>query len=433
MRNLGFVPAPHLIRRWIFLSVIISLSVITTGAQTVSGLTIEEAYRLARKNYPLIRQQDLIAKTKQYTVDNAAKGYLPALSVSGLVTYQSAVTQYPAPGFPTFKKDQYKFYAELDQLIYDGGQIKNQKEAAGVNDVIQQQSLEVELYTLYDRVDQLFFGALLEDDQIHLNDLLKKDLQNGIDRAKAQVANGTAYRSSVDVLVAQLLQADQSRIELLANRKAFTDMLGLFIGRVLDDNTVLEQPPVPQLATNVSRPELLYYDYQKRAYDLQDDELKVQLRPKLGFFVQGGLARPGLNFLSDNFSWYYYGGVRLIWNLGSLYTLKNNRNLSDIGRQNLEVEKQTFLLNTQITQKQKSSELQKYIELVKNDDEIVSLRDAVKKASTAQLENGVLSARDYITEVNAEAQARQSRSLHEVQLLQVRYSYQALMGATSIK
>jgi outer membrane protein TolC len=419
--------------RWMCLFVLFTSAGFSLSAQQVSRLTLGQAYALARKNYPLIKQWDLISRTRQYSVENAAKGYLPALNLSGLATYQSAVTYFPEPGFPVFSKDQYKFYAEIDQVIYDGGQIKNQKETARVNEVIQHQSLEVDLYALYDRINQLFFGAILVDEQLNLNDLLRQDLVNGIDKARAQLNNGTAYRSSVDELSAQLLQTDQSRLELKATRKAYLDMLGLFTNRVFDERSVLQKPDVPNLTDSVSRPELLFYDYQKRAYDLQDDLLKVQLRPKVSFFIQGGLARPGLNFLSDEFAWYYIGGLKLSWNLGSLYALKNQRQLSEVGRENLDIQKQTFLFNTQISQRQGNADIDKYVELVKKDDAIVALREAVKTASSAQLENGVLSARDYITEVNAEDQARQNRIVHQMQLLQAQFSFQSVTGMASIK
>ena len=68
-------------------------------------------------------------------------------------------------------------------------------------------------------MNQLFFGALLMDEQLKQNDLLKQDIQNGIDKTKALVANGTAFRSSVDELSAQLLQTEQSRVELVAQKK----------------------------------------------------------------------------------------------------------------------------------------------------------------------------------------------------------------------
>ena len=401
-------------------------------AQQTEKLSIEDVYQLARKNYPLIKQRDLIAKTKDYSVSNAAKGYLPVFSVNGQATYQSAVTNFPfqVPGIriPQFSKDQYKFYAEADQVIYDGGVITNQQQTAEANEVVQQQNLEVQLYALYDRVNQLFFGALLEDEQLKQNDLLQQDLQNGIDKAKAQVANGVAYRSSVDELSAQLLQSRQSRVELTATKKAYLDMLGLFINAKLDDSTILEKPAAPHLTDSITRPELLAFDYQKKIYDLQNKLLHDQLKPKISFFAQGGYGRPGLNLLSNDFSFYYMGGLRLSWNFGSLYTLKNQQHLLDINKNSQDIQKETFLFNTKISQLQQNENVQKYDSLLDKDNAIIDLRASVKKAAYAQLENGVLSAHDYITQVNAEDQARQTKILHEMQLLQAQYSYQNIVG-----
>ena len=403
-------------------------------AQTVSKLNIEQAYQLAQKNYPLTKQRGLITKTKEFTVANTAKGYLPVFSLNGQATYQSAVTNFPftlpIPGFslPSYSKDQYKIFAEVDQVVYDGGLIKNQQQVASANELIQQQNLEVELYVLYDRINQLFFGALLIDEQLKQNELVKKDIQNGIDKAKALVANGTAYRSSVDELSAQLLQTDQLRVELKANKKAFIEMLGLFINSAVDENIILEKPAVPVLLDNINRPELLFYDYQKKAYDLQDELLKTQVRPKFSLFAQGGYGRPGLNMLSNDFALYYISGLKLNWNLGSLYTLKNQKQLIDINRKSVDLQKETFLFNTTVIQKQQSAELIKFLELLKKDDAIIALRESVKKVAAAQLENGVLSAHDYINQVNAEDQARQALILHQMQLLQSQYNYQNTVG-----
>jgi outer membrane protein TolC len=431
------MPIYHLSNKnWLkYLLLVLVLSVFIPAANGQSSpLTIDQCYRLARKNYPLIKQKDLITKTKDYSVSNASKGYLPAFSVNGQATYQSAVSTLPftipIKGFslPAYSKDQYKIYGELDQTIYDGGVIKNQKQTAEANEIIQQQSLEVELYALYERVNQLFFGALLIDEQLKQNDLLKADVQNGIDKTKALVTNGIAYRSSVDELQAQLLQTDQSRIELISSKKAYTDMLSLFINSPVDENTVLEKPAAPVLTDSISRPELLSYDYQKKTNDLQYDLLKAQIKPKLGLFVQGGYARPGLDFLDNNFAWYYIGGLKLSWNLGSLYTLKNQKRILEISKETLDIQKETFVFNTNLTQKQQNSDINKYLELVKTDDEIIQMRESVKNAASAQLANGVLSAHDYATEVNAEDEARQNKILHEMQLLQTQYSYQNTIG-----
>jgi outer membrane protein TolC len=401
-------------------------------AQSNDVITIETAYQLARKNYPLIKQRDLITKTKEYTVSNAAKGYLPVFSVNGQATYQSTVTSFPfqIPGFkvPTYSKDQYKIYGEADQVIYDAGVIKNQKESAEANEVVQQQILAVSLYGLYDRVNQLFFGALLMDEQLRQNDLLKQDIQNGIDKAKALVTNGTAYRSSVDELSAQLLQIEQARVEIQAARKAYVDMLSLFLNTTINDSIILQKPMAPTLTDSIRRPEISFYDYQKKLYDLQDNLLHAQLRPRLSLFAQGGYGRPGLNVLSNNFQGYFIGGIRLNWNFGNLYTLKNQEHLLDLNKQTVDVNKEIFLFNTKMAQRQQTGDVTKYMELLKNDDAIIALRQSVKNAASAQLENGVLSTHDYINEVNAEDQARQNKILHELQLLQAQFNYQNTVG-----
>ncbi|OCX54827.1 transporter [Mucilaginibacter sp. PPCGB 2223] len=405
--------------------------------QSPTHLSIEDAYQRARLNYPLIKQNGLIDKTAAYTVANASKGYLPSLSFSGQATYQSTVTNFPLtipiPGFslPSYNKDQYKIYAEADQLIYDGGAIQNTKQMAQATQMIQCQNLEAELYNLYDRVNQLFFGVLLINEQLRQNELLKKDIENGIDKTTALVKNGTAYRSSVDELSAQLLQVEQARTELKSTKGAFLLMLAQFTGINIDENTIIEKPGKPALVTGINRPELLALDYQKLTYALQAQSLKVQLRPKFGFFIQGGYGRPGLNFLNNNFAWYYLGGLKFSWNLGSLYTYKNQRELLSISIQGLDVQKETFLFNTTLELKQQSAAISKYDELIEKDRDIISLRERVKGAAAAQLENGVLTAHDYITQVNADDQARQSFILHRIQLLQAQFSYQNTSGITT--
>jgi len=400
--------------------------------QKVDTLSIEKAYTLASKNYPLIKQRDLITKTTDFTLSNAAKDYLPSFSVKAQATYQSGVTDFPfnVPGIhiPQFNKDQYKMYAEADQIIYDGGVIKNKKESAIANEALEQQNLEVQLYDLYERVSQLFFGALLMEEQLNQNHLLQKDIQNGIEKAKAFVANGVAYRSSVDELSAQLLQAQQSHVEMSATKKAYLEMLKLFTGLEQDTVLALEKPVEPSLKEKINRPELQAFEFQKKIYDLRANLLKDQIKPRISFFVQGGYGRPALNFLSNNFEWYYIGGLRFNWDFGSLYSLKNNLHLLDINRNSLETQKEVFLFNTKISQLQQKESLQKFDSLLQKDNSIIELRSSVKKAAFAQLENGVLSAHDYINQVIAEDQARQNKIIHEVQLLQAQYSYQNITG-----
>ncbi len=401
-------------------------------AQSTDQLTLNDCYRLALQNYPEVKQRELIAKTADYTIENIQKGYLPQLNINGQASYQSAVIALPfkVPGvnFPTYSKDQYKLYGEVDQTLYDGGEIKQQKQLQKTTEAINQQQLEADLYQLKDRINQLFFGVLLVDEQIKQNDLVIKDVQLGHDKIRASIRNGTAFRSNGDVLEAQVLQDEQQSVNLRASRKAYMDMLSLFIGKTVDENTLLVKPPSVNVMHAINRPELLVYDLQGKNLDAQNKLLTVQTLPKLSLFLQGGFARPGLDLLSNNFAGYYIGGIKLAWSPSIFYTLKNSRALIDISRKNLVVEKETFLFNTNLTVKQQDADIGKYEQLLASDDRIIELRTKVKNTAMAQLENGVITSNDFLIDVNDENQARQNKILHEVQLLMTQYNQQTTTG-----
>jgi outer membrane protein TolC len=413
-------------------TVVLVALLLASLAGLAQSLTLDECYAMAEQNYPLIQQRELIGKSKEYSITNASKGYLPQLAINGQATYQSDVTRIPidAPTFhvPLISKDQYKIYGEANQTLFDGGVIREQQATLDVNAKIDEQKLEVELYKLKDRVNQLFFGALMIGEQLKQNDLLMQDLQNGIAKTDAAVANGTALKSSLNVLKAELLKARQRAVELNATRVAYTDMLGLFINRPLSDSATLVKPAAPVMAQEIHRPEMQLYAYQDQSTDVQYKMLAARNRPKLSVFLQAGYGRPALNMLDNSFKGYYLGGIRLNWSLAGLYTNKGDRALIDLNKRNIEVQRQTFLFNTNMTLQQQNREAAKYQQLLASDDEIIALRVSVKNAASAQLENGVIDTNDYLREVNAQDQAQQSKILHEIQFLLAQYNQKTTTG-----
>ncbi|WP_247654978.1 TolC family protein [Chitinophaga varians] len=417
------------------LSCIMMLAGLTAQAQQQQALTLETCYALARQNYPLIKQYDLIARTSRYTVANAGKLYLPQLTVSGQASYQSEVVNFaavlpPVPGLhpPELSKDQYRLQAELSQQIYDGGVTRYQQEASRANEKVQQQNLEVSLYAIRERVTQLYFAVLLMDAQLRQNALRRSNLQSTTDKMKAALANGVAYRSNVAELQAEIVNADMASTEFRANRKAYLKMLATFIHQPLSDSAVLAYPDAARPAEGIRRPELALYDYQQKTYDVQERQLKSAYLPRLNAFLQGGYGRPTLNIVSNDFGSWWMGGIRLNWSLGSLYSLKNNRRLLDINRHMVDVNRETFLLNTTLTMQQQQEDVDKYAALMEQDDEAIRLRSAVLQSARAQLDNGVITVHEYISQVNAENLAKQSRILHEIQLLQAQYNYKNTSG-----
>lgn len=404
------------------------------GAQELKKLDLQQAYDLSLKNYPAIKQKDLVKQTAAINIDNLQKGFLPQVTISGQATYQSDVTKVPVslPGFTieSASKDQYKLLADVNQLVYDGGITREQKLYQQLNASVEEQKVEVELYKLKERINQVYLGILYLDEQLKQVDLVKADINTGIKRIEAQVANGVAFRSSLNMLKAELLKTDQRTIELQSSRKGFVDVLSLFTGQPLTADVQLEKPlpPAAPVTTEIARPELKLYSEQSKLISQQDKLITAKNLPKASVFLQGGYGRPGLNQLKNEFDFYYIGGLRLNWSLGGLYTRKKEKELTAVNKQIVEVQKETFLLNTSTQLKQQAAEIEKLEKLVTTDSEIISLRVSVKDAAKAQLENGVITANDYLKEINAEDQARQSLITHRLQLLQAQINYNTISG-----
>ena len=401
-------------------------------AQENNTLTLDSCFTMAKKNYPLVKQMALVDQAKEYSIENANKNYLPTIVVNGQASYQSQVTELPIKipnlTLPSLNKDQYRIYGEINQPITDLFNVKNQKELINTSAEIESQRTEVELYKLNERITNLYFGILLIDAQLRQTEILKGDIQAGLDKTKAAIDNGAALKSNANILRAEMLKADQRSVELEANRKAYCEMLGLFINQPVDELTKLQTPATVTQKTEVKRPELKLYELQKQTFETQKKLLNARYLPKAGLFLQGGYGRPALNMLSNAFESYYIGGLRLNWNITGYYTLKKEKKILDINRSSTDLQSETFLFNTKLSMSQQNREIRKYEELIISDNEIVGLRESIKNTSKEQLQYGAITANDYITYVNAEDQARQNLAMHQIQLLLAQYTYQNTTG-----
>jgi len=404
------------------------------SAQTVDRLTLSQTYDLAQKNYPVIRQKELVKQTADITIENLQKAYLPQVTVNGQATYQSDVTgfniSFGGINIQAPDKDQYKVVADLNQLVYDGGVTRQQKVAAQLNADVQQQEVEVELYQLKDRINQVYLGILFLDEEMRQADLTKQDILNGLKRVEVQVKNGVALRSGLNELKARLLQNDQRIIELKESRKGLIRTLALFLNQPLNEETIVfERPDVNvTLDSSISRPELKLYNNQSSLVLHQNKLITSKNLPRVSLFAQGGYGKPGLDFLKNESVWFYTSGIRFTWPFGGLYTIKKEKEQTEINKEMIDVQKETFVLNTNTALKKQQSEIEKYIQIESRDQEIIDLREEVKKASLAQLDNGVITADDYLRVVNEQDLARQSLIIHQIQLLQAQINYQTTLG-----
>ena len=401
-------------------------------------LTIAECQQKARENYPMVKQFDLIEQTWQYNISNANKGYLPQVSVSVKATYQSDVTEIPPilsqmlsqmsgkeVSFPTLSNDQYQAVLEANQLIWDGGVISAQKKITEAGAEIDRKKLDVELFALNERVNQVFFGILLIDEQLKQTEILKSELQTNYKKIESGVQNGIANQTDLDVLNVEQLNVLQRETEMKSTRQAYLTILGALTAQKLDGQTALVKPNLDLSVVNKfgnNRPELSLFDAQYKLYDSQETLLNAGNMPRIGAFFQGGYGKPGLNMFSDGFSPFYIGGIRVSWSLSGFYSQKNNLGKLALGKHAVDVQKETFLFNNQLQSSQQKTEIEKLKAVMANDDEIIELRTRIKKTASAKVENGVLTTTDLVREMNAEDQAKRLKALHEMQLLMVIYN-----------
>lgn len=397
-------------------------------------LTLENCYEKARINYPLIKQKDYISKTKDYSVSNVWNGYLPQLSINGQASYQSDVAFLPVsfPGIriESLTKDQYKIYADVTQTIYDGGIMSSQ---AGIQESINEiddQKIEIELLKVQERVNQIYLGILLIDAQLTQINFVKNDLNASIEKLDAAYVNGTATKSDVDVLRAELLKSEQRKIELNSSRISYLNMLALLINENLNESTLLSIPaPISFLsAEEIARPELKLFSAQKNLIENQDGLTVSKIIPKANLFFQGGYGKPGLNLLKNGFDWYYITGIRFSWSLSNLYSYGNESEINQLNIKSIDAQTETFLLNTNITVNQQLQEIDKLKKMIEVDKNIIDLRTSIKETAQAKLENGVITSNDYIRELNAEDTAKQNLEIHKIQLLLAQYNYKITTG-----
>ena len=392
-------------------------------------ITLEKCYQWSRENYPLIKKQELIKKAEHYTTENALKGWLPQVNITAQATYQNDVTQFPVKlpnvNVEPLSKDQYKVFADVSQTIYDGGNIRNQKNLAKIQSEVQNIQTEVELDKLKERINQLYFGILQTNKQWTQLQFTKLDIKEGIKKAEAQLKNGVIFRSNLDVLKAELVKIEQKEIELQAIKQNFVQMLSYFIKKNIDENTQLETPEKILLTKNNNRSELKLFDAQKQLLETQRKIINTKNTPKLGAFFQGGYGKPGFNMLKNEFDIFYIGGIRLNIPISGFYTQKNDLALLENQSQDIEIQRENFLFNQNFIEIQQRNDLEKIQNLIDKDNELIELRKNIKTASLAQLENGVINTNDYLREVTAEEQAILTKITHEIQYLLTQYNLKA--------
>ena len=413
--------------------IMISLALIMLSSVS-RAQTLEECQQAAEKNYPLIKQYGLIAKTTQLTVKNIQKGWLPQLTASAQATYQSAVTAWPESmqsiyqqmglNMKGLRKDQYKIGVDLQQTIYDGGAISSQRNIAQQEGKVEEAQTETNLYQVRRHVNEMYFSLLLLNEQIQLNEDVKTLLLSSERKLSAMVKGGTAATSDLDNVRAERLSVEQQNENLKQQKQMLQRMLSVFCGFEVNNT---QKPKPIQIASLVNkRPEMRLYNSQLELTEAKEKALDTQLRPKLGLFAQGFYGYPGLNMFEDmmNRKWSLNGivGVKLSWNVSAFYTHKNDKARLSAQREMIENAREVFLFNNKLEEIQQNENINRYQTMIKSDDEIIVLRTNVRKAAESKLTHGIIDVISLLREINNENAAKTQQSIHEIDMLKEMYN-----------
>lgn len=412
---------------------VLILSLIAS-ASVVQAQTLDECQRAAEKHYPIIKRYDLIAKTTDLTVKNIQKGWLPQVTAAAQATYQSAVAAWPDHLQSMFqqvglkmkglRKDQYKLSIDVQQPIYDGGAISGQRKIASQEGKVQEAENEVNLYQVRRRVNELYFSLLLLDEQIKLNDDVKALLQSSEQKLSAMVKGGTAATSDYENVRAERLSAEQANESLKAQKLMLSRILSVFCG--IEVNHLQKPQALDATVSANTRPEMRLFDNQLRLSEVQEKALDARLKPHLGLFAQGYYGYPGLNMFEDmmQHKWSLNGlvGVKLSWNIGALYTHKNDKARLRLQREQIENAREVFLFNNSIDEIQQKENINRYRKMMQNDDEIIDLRTHIRKAAESKLAHGIIDVNSLLREINNENAAKAQQAIYEIDMLKEMYN-----------
>lgn len=422
----------------IILSIIGTLTLLGANAQ----LTIERCQELVRENYPLIRQYGLIEQSSKYTLDNLMHSWLPQVNLSAQATYQNETPSFPDQmkamlatsglDMQGLAKDQYRMQLDVSQKIYDGGKASSEKALVQAQNLEQKAKNDVDLYSLNKRVNELFFGVLLMDDRIRQTDMTLEMLYGNLDKLQSHVRNGVATSADESMLRAEILTIEQSKTTMVWNREAYKHMLEILIGQQVGDLYLVRPTATEPINTNVNRPELRLIDAQIGTLKAREKAINASVMPVISAFGQAFYGYPGYNtfenMLNHKLSLNAMVGVRATWSLSSLYDRKNNLSKLATARQQAEIQRDVFLLDTRLESSHENDEISRLRELIDSDGTIVNLRRDVRLAEESRLRNGIIDIHRLVERITDENTAAQSQIIHKIELLKTIYDLKNIVN-----
>ncbi|MFT3885467.1 MAG: TolC family protein [Flavobacteriales bacterium] len=397
-------------------------------------LTLEEARSAALTHYPVSTDKALYLQAGELAAKNVGSAWLPQVKGTAKATYQSEVTEFDlsAFGMPgiVISKDQYQAGLEVQQTIYEFGTTHARREIELTKAQSQAAQADVDLLKVRENVDHLYGNILLQQENLRILRSRAAEIAARQGKVESAVRNGVSLKSNAEVLRAEALSTQQRIVEAQTTLAQLTNTLGILMGQPVDTTMTFPLPAAPGLSAGAAdqRPERQLFALQAANTELMSSLTKKKNLPQLFAFADGYYGRPGFNFLNNDLRTYGIMGVGLSWNIAGYYTQGRELRQHDIQRQLIDDKRIAFDLQQRSDLSKQELDIAKLDRLAALDEQIVESKTAIRTTAASQLENGVITAQDYVTYQNAQDQAKLDLQLHRIQAVMARIDHERTLG-----
>ncbi len=401
-------------------------------------LTLELAYELALERFPLVNQVSLQKEIRDLRIKNVNTALLPDITLSGMVQYQSDVTEIDISlpgdnGFdpPTQPHDRYQIALDLEQPLYDGGRTRARRELENRRSDRSLQEIQVDQHELKDRINDAWFAILALRAQRRTLKITGKDLEEQLVTLRSQIEHGMVPESAADIIRAEQLRITQQKRSLIARERAAFGVLSQLLDTEIPENITLQLPEVPDRLPGpdfTARPEISLFEAYRRELSQQEEMVTASYRPRVSAFGQAAYGRPGLNMFEYDFQPWYMVGIRASWSLWNWRSDDRERQEIQLRHRLVDSRQEIFDRTMRMAVQTDLEKIAEMREAIRTDEEIIDLHSRIVNDAASRFENGTITATEYISELNNRQRAIINRELHQIQLATSWQNYLTTLG-----
>jgi outer membrane protein TolC len=405
-------------------------------------LHVAQLQAAAVRSDPRVGQLDLLRSARDLRLAAIGSERLPQFGINAWASHQSDITSpsldVPGAVFPDLPHDRWQSTIDVNQLLYDGGNISRRRELERARHAESAAAVNVALYSIRSEVNTAFFSAFLLQQRSAEYDALVSDLDARLAAVRARVEAGTALGRDAAEVEAERVRATLQRDEARATRRASLAILSDLVAQPIDTSAVLvlptDQPEKThalapaQMASLRLRPEFERLRQSRARMEREAALSGNENTPRLSAFGQAGVGLPGLDQFRTTSDAFWQAGVKLEWHPWTWHSAGRNAAALRIEQRILERDEQALARSLARVVATDLEEIHRLAAALGEDERVVTLRTEIERQARAQHDEGAVTTADYVETRTNVLEARLTLQRHRVELAQARATYLTTLG-----